>query len=85
LAGLPGPPGDSISEAETLERAIRNLRSCAVVGLTERFDETLLIAKKTFGWRMPFYENFNVTSTAHPKRLSRERFCSRWKRRTGWT
>jgi hypothetical protein len=36
------------------------LRACAVVGLTERFDETMLLLKKVYGWRMPFYERRNV-------------------------
>lgn len=67
LAGLPGPPHGTISEAEMLERAIHNLRSCAVVGLTERFDETILIARKAFDWRMPFYTRLNTNKIRAPK------------------
>jgi len=40
---------------EMLARAKANLNSCAVVGLTERFDETLLLLKRRFGWRWPVY------------------------------
>jgi hypothetical protein len=40
---------------EMLARAKANLKSCAVVGLTERFDETLMLLKQRFGWRWPFY------------------------------
>lgn len=59
---LAGPPNEiaSLSPAERLERAKDNLRACAVVGLTERFDETMLLLKKAYGWRMPFYERRNI-------------------------
>jgi len=58
---LAGPPDQiaSLSPGERLEHAKRNLRACAVVGLTERFDETMLLLKKVYGWRMPFYEHRN--------------------------
>ncbi len=47
---------------EVLERAKHNLREhFAVVGLTERFDETLLLLKRAFGWRNLFYTKRNVT------------------------
>jgi len=59
LAG-PYEQAAALSPAERLERARRNLRACAVVGLTERFDETMLLLKKAYGWRMPFYERRNV-------------------------
>jgi hypothetical protein len=59
---LAGPPDQiaSLSPAEQLERARRNLCACTIVGLTERFDETMLLLKKAYGWRMPFYERRNV-------------------------
>ncbi|HEY9770735.1 MAG TPA: sulfotransferase family 2 domain-containing protein [Coleofasciculaceae cyanobacterium] len=42
---------------ETLERAKRNLReNFAVVGIVEEFDKTLLLLKKTFGWKNIFYK-----------------------------
>lgn len=67
---LAGPPDQiaSLSPAERLERARHNLRACAVVGLTERFDETMMLLRKAYGWRMPFYERRNVGK----QRLSRE-------------
>jgi hypothetical protein len=44
-----------------LETAKQNLRRhFAVVGLTERFDETLLCLKRSFGWRNLFYARENV-------------------------
>ncbi len=33
----------------------------AVVGLTERFDETLILCQLAFNWKMPFYTKRNVT------------------------
>jgi hypothetical protein len=49
---------------ETLEIAKRNLREeCAVVGLTERFDETLILLKRAFGWRNLHYARQNVTAS----------------------
>jgi galactose-3-O-sulfotransferase len=42
--------------AETLEIAKRNLsRYFCLVGLTERFEETLALAKIMFGWKIPYY------------------------------
>jgi hypothetical protein len=50
---------------DLLARAKRNLESHAVVGLTERFDETLLLLGAAFGWprRKLFYRRANVRST----------------------
>ncbi|NJN67448.1 MAG: sulfotransferase family 2 domain-containing protein [Chloroflexaceae bacterium] len=48
-------------EAEKLTEARQNLREhFLVVGLSERFDETLLILKKQFGWKHVFYTRLNV-------------------------
>jgi hypothetical protein len=48
--------------AEELELAKRNLStSFALVGLTERFDESLALAKIEFGWRIGQYSQFNIT------------------------
>jgi hypothetical protein len=51
-----------------LPLAKKNLREhCAVVGLTEDFDRSLLLIKRRLGWRYPFYERQNVTS-GRPRR-----------------
>ena len=69
LAGPAGADGPQPPPAEEmLRRAKEHLRGCTVVGLTERFDETLVLLKKAYGWRMPFYERRNVGR----KRVSRE-------------
>ncbi len=46
---------------EMLERAKANLRRMAVVGLTERFDESLLLLGQRFGWRHLGYRRQNET------------------------
>lgn len=49
-----------------LEMAKRNLcEHFAVVGLTERFDESLVLMKRRLGWRWTFYRRENVA----PNRL----------------
>jgi hypothetical protein len=51
-----------------LERAIENIESrFDVVGLTERFDESLLLMCEAFDWVIPFYIQDNV-SVARPER-----------------
>ena len=50
--------------AEICERAKKNLlRYFSVVGLTERFDESLALMKLRFGWKLKRYSSFNVTRT----------------------
>jgi len=66
LAG-PQDPEAPLSPEEMLRRARENLRACAVVGLTERFDETLLLLKREYGWPMPYYESRNVNKN-RPRR-----------------
>lgn len=51
-------------EESTLERAKENLaKSFSIVGLSERFEESLLLIAKTFDWQIPFYENRKVSKT----------------------
>ncbi len=55
---------------EMLEVAKQNLKShFAVVGIAEEFNKTLIILKKGFGWKMPFYVKENTTKN----RLMKER------------
>jgi hypothetical protein len=58
--------GDSIGfgkcSDDMLRAAKRNIEeSFALVGLSEQFDETLVVLKHMFDWRMPFYIRRNVT------------------------
>ncbi len=45
----------------TLERAKRNLERFVVVGLQERFDESLLLMRRALGWGWPAIRHLNVT------------------------
>jgi len=48
--------------AKLLETAKENLQKFfSVVGLTERFDETILLIKRAFAWKLPFYVKENVS------------------------
>ncbi|HEX5176666.1 MAG TPA: hypothetical protein VFV83_06540, partial [Chthoniobacteraceae bacterium] len=50
--------------AEIYERAKENLLRCfSVVGLSERFEESLALMKLRFGWKLPRYASFNVSRT----------------------
>jgi hypothetical protein len=49
--------------SDTLKRAKANLREYfSLVGITERFEDTLSLAKCIFGWKLPYYASFNSTS-----------------------
>jgi hypothetical protein len=53
---------------DTLARAKENLTEhFSVVGLTDRFDETLALTKVLFGWQIENYGSFNVTK-GRPKK-----------------
>jgi hypothetical protein len=61
LAGALDLPFGACSRRH-LELAKQNLlRHFAVVGLVERFDETVLMAKKLFAWKHVYYTPDNVT------------------------
>jgi hypothetical protein len=45
---------------EMLDEARANLARCAVWGLTNRFDESILLMKRALGWSTPLYEKLNV-------------------------
>jgi hypothetical protein len=53
---------------ETLDLAKENLTEhFSLVGLTERFEETLALAKALFGWKIENYSSFNITK-GRPKK-----------------
>ena len=70
LAGMPGMECEyGACTPEILDAAKKNLSSSfSVVGLTERFDETLVLLKRVFGWKNLLYVKKNVTE----KRLNKE-------------
>jgi hypothetical protein len=58
ISGVQGDP-----DAAALELAKNNLREFfSVVGLAEKFDESIMLLRKKLGWQMPFYAKKNVTS-----------------------
>lgn len=53
-----------VCDERVLEIAKENLsRSFRVVGLAERFQESLLLMMASFGWKVPFYENRKVAKS----------------------
>lgn len=60
--------GGELPPEQLLERAKRHLQACVVVGLTERFDETLLMLRQAVGWQWPFYVRANVNRSRPPGR-----------------
>jgi len=53
---------------EMLERAKRNIEGhFAVVGITERFDESLILLRRAFGWRRMNYVSANVARGGRPE------------------
>jgi hypothetical protein len=64
LAGA-DPPG-SVTAAMA-EDAIAALDRFSVVGLTSRFDETLVLLGRAFGWRTGAYERVNSTNSRVPR------------------
>ncbi len=52
---------------EVLEIAKQNLlKSFSVVGISEQFEESLVLMAETFGWEIPYYENHKVTKNRPP-------------------
>ncbi|MGI8890090.1 MAG: sulfotransferase family 2 domain-containing protein [Chthoniobacterales bacterium] len=57
------PSGPTVDE-RLLDRAKERLRkSFSVVGISERFEESLMLMATTFGWEIPFYENWKVAKS----------------------
>jgi hypothetical protein len=47
--------------ADVLAEAKKNLDTCLLVGLTEQFDQSLLLMRRLFGWHKLFYARRNVS------------------------
>lgn len=63
-AMISGIKNDGTSDEHMLELAKENLEtSFSVIGLSERFEESLVLMADTFGWTIPFYENRKVSKT----------------------
>lgn len=67
LSGVTGVPIGGVTRM-MLEVAKENLRKYfTVVGITEKFDETLVLLKRTFGWKNCFYIQANVSKNRKEK------------------
>jgi Galactose-3-O-sulfotransferase len=65
---LAGADYNSPCTKEIFEQAKENLfKHFSVVGLSERFEESLALMKLRFGWKLRRYSSFNVTRT-RPKK-----------------
>ena len=65
---LAGAEYDAPCTEKIFEQAKENLfRHFSVVGLSERFEESLALMKLRFGWKLERYSSFNVTR-ARPKK-----------------
>jgi Galactose-3-O-sulfotransferase len=65
---IAGADYDTPCTEEILAKAKQNLKHFSVVGLTERFEESLALMKLRFGWKLKSYSSFNVTRTRPKKR-----------------
>jgi hypothetical protein len=53
---------DVTCDQRVLDVAKENItKSFSVIGLCERFEESLVLIAKTFGWEIPYYENRKVS------------------------
>jgi hypothetical protein len=61
---LAGIKSNGTCEDHVLEVAKENLtKSFSVIGLCERFEESLMLMAATYGWEIPFYENRKVAKS----------------------
>lgn len=66
LAGEMNLPCGRVT-AQMLERAMSRLARFAVVGLTERFDQSLLLLQRAFGWEVQAVRAQNVGGNRPPR------------------
>ena len=61
---IAGVKDTAIDDERLLEIAKENLaKSFSVVGISERFEESLILISKTFGWDLRYYENKKVSKS----------------------
>jgi Galactose-3-O-sulfotransferase len=61
---IAGIMNDGTCDERMVDKAKENLvKSFSVVGICERFEESLVLIAKTFNWEVPFYENRKVSKT----------------------
>ncbi len=61
---IAGVKNTAIGDERLLDMAKENLtKSFSVVGISERFDESLILISQTFGWTISTYQNHKVAKT----------------------
>lgn len=61
---IAGIKNDGKCDERTLDKAKENLLNAfGAVGISERFEESLVLFSEIFGWEIPFYENRKVSKT----------------------
>ncbi len=64
---IAGVDDGTIEGTRLLEIAKQNLaKSFSVIGITERFEESLVLMAETFGWQIPVYGNCKVAKKQPP-------------------
>jgi hypothetical protein len=64
---------ECLPDESSLAKAKDNLKtSFSAVGLVERFDESMVLFKRRFGWKMPFYVRKNVVGKQTPYEITDE-------------
>jgi hypothetical protein len=68
---IAGIKSEGKCDERNLDQAKENLmKSFSVVGICERFEESLVVIAKSFNWKIPFYENRKVSKTRPQVELS---------------
>jgi hypothetical protein len=65
LAGTGTARSSGTADPEMLPLAKSNVDRLGAVGLTEEFDASLILLRRAFGWRRPFYVRRNVRRREH--------------------
>jgi hypothetical protein len=61
---IAGVKDTAIADERLLDKAKENLtKSFSVIGISERFEESLMLMATTFNWEIPFYKNWKVSKT----------------------
>jgi len=73
IAGLNGYVSEEMITMETYNKAVQNIENHFIVtGLTERFDETILMMKNELNWSYPVYIKQNVAKKKEKPEVSDE-------------
>lgn len=66
------PTVNPMTDDDLLRATDHISRHFSVVGVLERFDESLLLMRQALGWKLPFYVKQNITAKGAKPRLNTE-------------